>query len=325
VQEGSCVLRRIVLGLLLAFSATLAAAAIGLALAHRGIRRETPPLPSLTAVERDTAIGSDLPIRLAYVLTASQPMPRRQVLDASRDPDPSAPYVMSHPSFTIEWGDGRILLVDVGMAPAEALDFGRPIELLGGGPMQPGTPVREALGERLPRVAGVILTHLHLDHVGAIGELCAGRSTPLRVFQTEAQAERPNFTTRGGLSRLEEAPCVERERLSGGPLFPVPGFPGVFVVASAGHTPGSQVVLVFLAATDGIRRFAITGDTVNHHDGIRHDVAKPFLYRLLVVPENEPRQREVRRFLRSLSQELGFTLLVNHDQLDLEATGIPKL
>ena len=66
-----------------------------------------------------------------------------------------------------------------------------------------------------------------------------------------------------------------------------------------------------------------TGDTVNNIDGVLHDIPKPFLYRLLIVPEAEDRQTELRHFLRDLGTAAGMTLLVSHDQREIEASGIP--
>jgi glyoxylase-like metal-dependent hydrolase (beta-lactamase superfamily II) len=99
----------------------------------------------------------------------------------------------------------------------------------------------------------------------------------------------------------------------------VPGFPGVHVVAAGGHTPGSQIVV----ARVGDQGYVVTGDTVNHLEGVRQDLPKPFLYRLLVVPEWEARQRELRSFLRALEDQ-GLRLLVPHDQASLEASGVGR-
>ena len=110
---------------------------------------------------------------------------------------------------------------------------------------------------------------------------------------------------------------------------PVAAFPGVYVIAAGGHTPGSQIIIARVrrsadeSAVTGERLHVMTGDIVNHLEGIRGDIAKPFLYRLLVVPEDDERQGELRRFLRGLEQR-GATLLVSHDQSALEQSGIPS-
>jgi len=251
-------------------------------------------------------------------------MPRSAVLDRSRDPHPQSSYVMSHPSFVLEWADGRILLIDLGMTRVGAAAFGTPLETLGGAaPIEPHFSVAERLGAARNRVQALIFTHLHIDHVGGIEDLCAALDHPARLFMTEAQEERPNYTTKTGLNLLRQARCVRRERLTGGPLFRVPGFPGVEVIAAGGHTSGSQIIVAHLQGDGGGRSYVFTGDIVNNIDGINHDIPKPHLYSLLMVPEAPGRLGELRQFLRHLRDDSGLSLLVSHDQLQLEQSGIP--
>jgi glyoxylase-like metal-dependent hydrolase (beta-lactamase superfamily II) len=320
-------LRRILKVLVALLLLAVLLAAGGLTWAHIAIRREVAPLPTLDAINAAggvAALVGDAPVSLAVINTATQTMPRGQVLDARRDPHAQNAYIMSHPSFVLEWKDGRILLIDVGMTRDGAIAFGKPLELLGGAEtMQPVVSTATALGGAAARVRAIVFTHLHTDHVGGITELCQRVGHPVQVPMTEAQATRPNYTTRPGLRMLSEAACVQRDTLHGGALMPVPGFPGIYVIAAGGHTPGSQIVLAFVQGSDGPHRYAFTGDIVNNLDGITYDVPKPFLYRTLMVPESESRQAELRAFLKRLHDEAGFTLLVSHDQRALEAAGVP--
>jgi glyoxylase-like metal-dependent hydrolase (beta-lactamase superfamily II) len=320
-------LKRIALALAGLVALLVVIAAVVLVGAHRAVRRETAPLPQLDAIAAVAGVGqivADAPTRVSVINTASQAMPRANVLDPSRDPQGEEPYVMSHPSFVLEWKNGRMLLVDTGMTEAGSRAFGTALEWLGGAdPLVPHRSAAAALGAAAERVQGVVFTHLHTDHVGGIGELCS-HVNMLHVSMTAAQAERTNYTTRPGLEELEEAECVRLERVSGGPLLSVPGFPGVFLIDAGGHTPGSQIVLAFTYNGDGAaHRYAFTGDIVNNVDGITYDVPKPLFYRLLVVPESEERQHELRLFLKRLRDEAGFELLVSHDQRAIEASGVP--
>jgi len=299
------------------------AAAFGLAWAHMAIRRERAPLPSPEAVAA-VAQAADLPVRLSIINTASQAMPRAAVLDAGHDPHPEAPYVMSHPSFVFEWSDGRMLLVDVGMTTAGAVSFGGPLQTLAGAqPIEPHTAVGERLGTTAARVQGIAFTHLHTDHVGGITDLCRQIGHPVPVFMTEAQDERPNYTTRPGRQLLRDADCVRITPLAGGPLRPVPGFSGIAVVDAGGHTPGSELIVAFVKNGEGVQPYLLAGDTVNNIDGIIGNIPKPYLYRTLMVPEDEERQSELRQFIRRLRDANRFTVLVSHDQLDLERSGLP--
>jgi glyoxylase-like metal-dependent hydrolase (beta-lactamase superfamily II) len=294
--------------------------AAGLAWAHIAIRRERMPLPPPASLFAPAAGG---PLRVSVVNTASQAMPRSAVLDVARDPHTNSPYVMSHPSFVLQWADGKILLVDTGMSRAAAADFGRPIEMMSGGAaIVPLGSTAERLGPSAKQVQGVIFTHLHTDHVEGIGELCGAAQHPIDVFMTEAQAERPNYTTRPGVRLIDQATCARRARLNGASPFAVPGFPGVVVIAAGGHTPGSQIIVVTVGEGAQQRRYAFAGDTINNIDGVLHDIPKPTLYRLLIVPEDETRQAELRRYLRQLHETHATTVVSAHDQLAIERSGI---
>lgn len=296
---------------------------VGLLWAHVSLRGERTPLPPADGIAAVLAGDPDRPRALRWANSASQDMPRSGVLDPALDPTPEAPYRMSHPSFILEWNDGRLLLIDVGMTPSAAAAFGEPSELVvGARPMEPHRPTAEQLGTRGKDVDGVVFSHLHTDHVEGITALCEGRDRPLKVFGTKGQLVRTNYTTKPGLELLQEASCVELVALEDGPLLEIPGFPGVRVIEAAGHTPGSQVVVAEVVSSGAPSRFAFGGDIANARDGIRHDIPKPWLYSLLVVPEDTERLGEVRRFLRTLHQKHDFTVLVPHDELAIERAGI---
>ncbi len=317
-------LRRIVIGIGVLIGIAIVLAAGGLARAHWDISTERAPLPDRMLVTLGAAMFTDLPVRLSVINTASQPMPRSAVLAPSKDPTPNEPYVMSHPSFVLEWKDGRILLIDTGMTREGALEFGRPLQwLAGAAPMEPHGSVAEQLGDARQRVQGIVFTHLHSDHVGGITDLCAGLDHPVRVFMTEAQAERPNYTTQSGLKLVKQSTCAREEPLPDNRFKPVPGFDGVFVIDAGGHTPGSQMVVAVIVREDGGHGYVFTGDIVNNIDGVTYDIPKPFLYSLVVVPEDGTRLEELRRYLKDLHEGNGFTLLVSHDQKALEQSGLP--
>ena len=317
---------RLVKGVVVLVLLAIAVAAGGLVWMHMTIERERAPLPllpDLLALGADAS--ADVPVKLSVVETAVQPMPRAGVLDPKTDPTPDASYVMSHPAFVLEWGDGRLLLVDVGMTRAGAVRFGQPISrFFGGGPMEPRTPVAEALGQAAGRVRGIVFTHLHDDHVDGLRELCPRIGHTVKVFMTGPQLDSWTPFTAEGKDLVERAGCTERVRIGGPALIPLDGFPGVGVVAAGGHTPGSQAIVATVRGPDGlVRRYVFAGDITNTIDGVRNDLSKPLFYRLVVVPEDDDRLGELRRYLRALERDHGFAIVVSHDAGHLASLGIP--
>ena len=210
-------------------------------------------------------------------------MPRSSVIEPALDPTPDADYVMTHPAFVLAWPDGRLFLFD----------------------------------------AGAAFSHLHIDHTAGLAALCAARDAPLPVFQTPPQHEGGNYTTRAGRAQIEQAGCAQPRRLAPAPLAAVPGFPGLWLVPVAGHTPGSQMLVARLSTPGGVQVWVFTGDAVNHRDAARLELPKPRLYSLLVVPEDTQRLRSVRRLLAELMERPGVRLAVSHDAQGLDALGAP--
>jgi glyoxylase-like metal-dependent hydrolase (beta-lactamase superfamily II) len=290
---------------------------------HVSIRSIEPELPEIEEVLAVGADASDLPVELWLLNTASQPMARSGVLEPSLDPDPEAEYVMGFPAFALKWADGRIFLIDLGMDRESALAFGAPSErFLGAGPIESHADVAELLGSAVDRVAGVGFSHLHTDHTDGAIRLCAATTRRIPLFQTRLQADRSNYTTRPGRARTERAGCLEPERLGEGPLLAVPGFPGLSVFATGGHTPGSQVFVARVVEDAGQRLWVFTGDLVNNIDGVRKNLPKPTLYSLFVVPEHVDRLERLRRMLAELAQLPDVDLLVSHDLRQIEAAGL---
>jgi glyoxylase-like metal-dependent hydrolase (beta-lactamase superfamily II) len=316
--------RRVLAALGVLLLAGIAFVTGGLAWAHAEIRGIDPELPGVdAALAADTA--ADLPVRLRWIDTASQRMPRSAVLDPALDPTPDAPYVMGHVVFVLEWADGRIFLVDAGMDRESALAFGRPIERFSGAdPIEPRSSAADALGPAATRVAAIAFTHLHTDHTSGVAALCATGDRRIRLVQGRLQAERTNYTTRGGVEQLEQAPCLEREVLDGEGVVPVPGFPGFALVPAGGHTPCSQLFVAHVREGDAARTWIFTGDVVNQEDGALREIPKPGLYSLIVVPEAPARLAVLRAFLREAAARPRAGLLVSHDRLALERSGVPE-
>lgn len=279
--------------------------------AHLQIREldpDPPPFSALLALDGE----ADRPVRLGWMETSRQP---------SFSPPPR---VLSHPSFALEWSDGRILLVDLGMGPEAARKFGAPFESLGAGPVEVFGSVGELLGDAADRVAGVVITHLHIDHVEGARSLCEVRGgAALPIFQVRAQAELTNYGTRSTSELVDEVGCLNRTILPAGNAVALPGFPGVALIHAAGHTPGSQMLAASLAGPDGTKRVIFTGDVINDIESARLDRPKALIYRLLIVPEADGQLSRIRRFLAGLERDHGFSLAIAHDGDHLASLGLP--
>jgi glyoxylase-like metal-dependent hydrolase (beta-lactamase superfamily II) len=306
-----------IVGVLIFLAVVLAA--FGLAWVHVAIRDENPPLPITKTL---AAVGSgDIPIRLSWIETASQ---RSPAPDAKEGQDEWRRLV--HPVFVLEWQDGRVLLVDTGMDADYARAFGRPMEwILGSQPVEVGRSAADALGAARSRLAGIVFTHLHMDHTEGIGLLCRPGAPPFPVFMTPAQSERPNYTTRTGLAQVQAASCARPVALADNGLAPLPGMNGVGVIRAAGHTPGSQLIVVWVGSRQtGRHGYVLAGDVVFEKSQIAEDRPKPLVYRLLITPENDGQLGKVRRWLRDLEAEGEFTVIPSHDGGYLDSLGLPR-
>jgi glyoxylase-like metal-dependent hydrolase (beta-lactamase superfamily II) len=131
-----------------------------------------------------------------------------------------------------------------------------------GGPMlviDPGTDehrVLTAIGDA--KVAAVVLTHGHFDHLGAVGSVLAATGAPLLIQASDAAAI-TDATANGGaqFGFTAVAPAADRlladgDRIEAGALT-------VMVWATPGHTPGSICLLVSAA---GGPEHLFSGDTL---------------------------------------------------------------
>jgi len=286
--------------------AVLATLGIFLAEAHWEIRRIAPLLADRGALDAKLDAPGG-PIRLHVINTATQP---------GGDGGPS----IGHPSFRIEWPDGRVFLIDVGMDPAGAEEFGRTLELLiDAEPIQPHGSLAEQLGADAQNVAGVAFTHLHIDHTQGFAELCRSVGRGIDVFETTWQARRGNYTTASGREAVDASGCARKRELADGPVYTVPGFPGLVAVAAGGHTPGSTVYFVRVGDTT----WALAGDISNFHDALIENRPKPKLYSLLVTPEATTRLEALRRWLAAIHALPGYEVVVSHDVDAIAASGPP--
>jgi glyoxylase-like metal-dependent hydrolase (beta-lactamase superfamily II) len=271
--------------------------------AHWEMRSIDPALPDRADIDAALA-REDGPVQIRYVLTAEQNAPTGR---------------LGHPAFVIEWRDGRMLAVDVGMTREGAASFGKTFELIGAEPSIDYGSLGEQLGDRAAAVDAVVFTHLHIDHTGGLVSLCAGVTHDVVVYQTPLQADRENYVTSGGRRDIAAAPCAKPQRLDGGPIYTIPGYPGIVAVAAGGHTPCSTVYFVKV----GDVTWALVGDLALSRDDITQNRPKPWIYSHLVVPESPDRLAELRGWLNAFAADANHRIVVSHalDELEQMAMG----
>lgn len=171
------------------------------------------------------------------------------------------------------------LLVDAGFG-RQVDEHVRMLARMERAPYERGRTAREQLdaaGYDLSRLLGVVVTHVHWDHVSGLDSL------DVPVWLTAEEREYAARDAHGAVFRAVSAGREVHEYALDGP--PYLGFPasldvhgdGSVVIARAGgHTPGSVVVFVALPSGE---RYAFIGDLTWQLDGIERGVERPWLMR----------------------------------------------
>lgn len=177
----------------------------------------------------------------------------------------------------------------------------------------------DASGYDRNRLAGVLLTHSHWDHVGGLEDL------DVPIWITPAEEGYANSSkNRDRVYRIVAPGHQIREYAFPGPSYL--GFPSSFdvfrdgsvvIVPAGGHTPGSVIIFVTLPSR---QRYAFIGDLTWQLDGIDRRVERPWLLRKLA--DTDPEQ--VRQSLLRVIALAGLMQVVPaHDPNAYK--GIPRL
>jgi glyoxylase-like metal-dependent hydrolase (beta-lactamase superfamily II) len=189
-------------------------------------------------------------------------------------------------------------------------------------PYQAGRTVAEQLdaaGYDRGRLLGVLLTHSHWDHASGLDSL-TGTPVWMNAQERRYAAEDPDgkvFRHVAPGHEIHEYGFGHRPYLGFSASFDVHGDGSVVIVPAGGHTTGSVIVFVTVAAGD---RYAFIGDLTWQIDGIRRRAERPWLLRKLA--DSDP-ARVRQDLLRMIALDGLMRIVPAHDLGSYD--GIPRL
>ena len=249
-----------------------------------------PSRYALRVGEIDVLVVSDgvLPLPAATLATNADPAVRAAWLDDMFLPPDVFDWALN---VVVVRSGGRTILIDAGLG-AEFPDFPRAGQL---------AQRLEAAGIDLASVTDVVLTHMHMDHVG--GLLVDGvkdRLRPdLRIHVAAAEVEfwaSPDFSHTSMPPAIPDALRSAAKRFLNEYRSQLRPFeeehevaPGVVVRRTGGHTPGHSVVRL----ASGGDRLTFAGDAVfpvgfdhpDWHNGFEHDPEEAARVRVRLLRE----------------------------------------
>ena len=172
------------------------------------------------------------------------------------------PSVQARTAYQVVYPDGQVM-IDSGMNQEIHRYFGRGTEE----PYFPEAAERVQRGLQAARL--ILLTHEHGDHVGGVVDSpLAAQLAPktlltldqLRTLQTAPQVPQVRLTDAASRRYI----LVDYERY-------LPVAPGMVLIKSPGHTPGSQMIYIVLQSG---AEYLFAGDVAWHMDGIRQQALK---------------------------------------------------
>lgn len=135
----------------------------------------------------------------------------------------------------------------------------------------------DAAGYDLSRLLGVVVTHVHWDHVSGLDSL------DVPVWMNDDEAAYGAEDSHGAVFRtVSPGHEIRRYTMTDGPYLGFPaswdvhGDGSVVVARAGGHTPGSVVVFVALPSGD---RYGFIGDLTWQRDGLTRRAQRPWFLR----------------------------------------------
>jgi glyoxylase-like metal-dependent hydrolase (beta-lactamase superfamily II) len=152
----------------------------------------------------------------------------------------------------------------------------------------------------------IVVTHEHGDHVAGVIRGAGAEQLAPKTILTRSQVE--VLTTKPQMPELRLTADQARRFIVVDYDKYMPVAPGIVLIKSAGHTPGSQMVFVSLASG---REYLLIGDATWHMDGVRQVKGKAAPW----VTEDVNAVLDQLRWLNQLTKsEPKLVIVASHDE-----------
>jgi len=241
------------------------------------------------------AMPGALPLRVNVVKFAESRRTKNFAIKGA----PREPSIQARTVYQIVYPDGTVM-IDSGMDQQVHKFFGRGVE-------EPYFAEQEQKVERaLSSAKAIVVTHEHGDHIAGVIRSSSFATLAPKTTITRTQAD-----------TLMSAPQMPEIKLSAEQVqrFNVvdyqtvkPFAPGMALIKSAGHTPGSQ--MIYLVLQSG-KEYVFAGDVAWHMDGVRQVVGKDAPW----ITEDEPNMTAELSWLNGLMRnERNIAIVISHDE-----------
>ena len=212
---------------------------------------------------------------------------------------PKEPSIQARTAFQVVYPDGTVM-IDSGMDLQVHKFFGRGVE-------EPYFPDAEKEVERALRGAkAIVMTHEHGDHIAGVIRTPFFDELAPKTVLTRTQVE--TLLTNPQMPEIKLTPeqakrfiVVDYEKY-------YPFAPGMALIKSPGHTPGSQMIYVVLQSG---KEYVFAGDVAWHMDGVRTITGKDAPW----ITEDENAIKGELTWLNRLTKtEKNVTVVLSHDE-----------
>jgi glyoxylase-like metal-dependent hydrolase (beta-lactamase superfamily II) len=212
---------------------------------------------------------------------------------------PKDPSIQARTAFQVVYRDGTIM-VDSGMDLQVHKFFGRGVE-------EPYFPDQAKEVERAVRAARmIVMTHEHGDHVAGVIRTPFFAELAPKTVLTRTQVH--TLMTEPQMPEIKLAPEQAQRFIVIDYDKYYPFAPGMALIKSPGHTPGSQMIYV---ALESGKEYVLAGDVAWHMDGVRSVTGKDAPW----ITEDEPAIQGELAWLNSLMRnEKNLTVVLSHDE-----------